>query len=65
MTKNNEIQTERYAMFTTLIDHENQYVELKLSRYAQQVPESQLVKVRDWALRAVRNKYPSYLLNIG
>ena len=59
MTKSNEFQTEHYAIFTTLIDHENQCVELRLKMYSQPVGDSQLVKDRDRALRSVCNKYPS------
>ena len=65
MTKSNEFQIEHYAMYRALIDHENQCVELELRRYAQPVLDLQLVKVRDWALRAIRNKYPSYSVEHG
>lgn len=62
MTNTNEIQTEYYGIITATINHQNQYVDLTVKRYAQPVSHIQVESMMKWALGAIHKKYPDYTI---
>jgi len=60
MASNNNLVRESYGLYSAEIDHDRQHVDLTLKRYREQVMDSTVEKLREWALSRIEEKYPDY-----